>query len=55
MTQLEKINKLTWYDLLGKLKDILLGINSKLTPTPPTTGTYTLQSVNGVLTWVEVV
>ena len=29
MTLLEKINNLTWYDLINKLKDILKGLNDK--------------------------
>ena len=29
MTLLEKINSLTWYDLINKLKDILKGLNDK--------------------------
>lgn len=74
MTLLEKINNLTWYDLINKLKLIFtdLSTSSESTqadiealqtqvealvevPTPPTTGTHALQSIDGVLTWVEVV
>ena len=69
-----KINNLTWYDLINKLKSIFtdLEVSSELiksdidtlqtqvddlveVPAPPTTGTHALQSIEGVLTWVEVV
>ena len=69
-----KINNLTWYDLINKLKSIFTDLSTStslvqadvdalqtqvddlvVVPTPPTTGTHALQSIEGVLTWVEVV
>lgn len=69
-----KINNLTWYDLINKLKSIFTDLSTStslvqadvdalqtqvddlvVVPTPPTTGTHALQSIGGVLTWVEVV
>ena len=66
-----KINNLTWYDLINKLKSIFTDLSTStslvqadvdalqtqvddlvVVPTPPTTGTHTLKSIDGVLTWV---
>lgn len=41
MTLLEKINNLTWYDLINKLKDILKGLNDKPSGSEPPYKVYT--------------
>jgi hypothetical protein len=42
-----KNNKLTWYNLVNKLKKVTI-------PEPPKTGNYKLESTNGVVSWVEI-
>lgn len=52
MTLLQKINTLTFFNLINKLKDVLLEVNNRVVPVQPSTGNYRLESVDGVLTWV---
>lgn len=52
MTTLQKINAITFFNLINKLKDVLLEINNRVVPIQPSTGNYRLESVDGVLTWV---